>query len=145
MVATVTTYMVQAVRSNGWWGLTVPAVPGVVSQVRSLAQAEAYAREAIAWVTGVGPDSFEIRVVPELPAELAEQVQHARGASAEAEASVAAAATLSRAVVAALAEAGFNGRETAVILGLSKQRVSQLAGSGRRPLSAESRTTASAS
>ena len=127
MVALVRTYTVHAVRADGWWGLTVPEAPGAVSQVRSLAQAEEYVREAIAFVTGASPDSFAVCVVPQLPAELAEHVARAKKAAAEAEQAQSAAATLSRHVVAELAAAGFNGRESAVILGLSKQRISQLA------------------
>jgi predicted RNase H-like HicB family nuclease/predicted XRE-type DNA-binding protein len=127
MVAQVSTYTVKAVRSEGWWGLTVPELPGVVSQVRSLTQAEAYVREAIAFVAGVPADSFAVKVVPELPGELAGKVRQAREASAEAEQVAATASALSRAAVALLGQAGLNGRETAIIMGLSKQRVSQLA------------------
>lgn len=125
------TYTVHAVRSEGWWGLTVPEVPGAVSQVRSLASAEEYVREAIAFVAGVAPDSFAVQVVPQLPGSLGEEVAHARSAAAQAEQAQVAASALTRQVVAKLAEAGYNGRETAVILGVSKQRVSQLAGEPR--------------
>ncbi len=121
------TYTVHAVRVDGWWGLTVPQAPGAVSQVRSLAQAEEYVREAIAFVAGADPDSFAVTIVPQLPAALADRVAAAKQAAADAEQAQATAASLSRAVVAELAEAGFNGRESAVILGLSKQRISQLA------------------
>jgi predicted RNase H-like HicB family nuclease len=131
VVAQVKTYTVHAVRSEGWWGLTVPEVPGAVSQVRSLASAEEYVREAIAFVAGVAPDSFTVQVVPQLPGALGEVVAHARSAAEQAERAQAAASTLTREVVAKLAEAGYNGRETAVILGVSKQRVSQLAGEPR--------------
>ena len=104
-----------------------------MSQVRSLAQAEEYVREAIAFVTGATPDSFAVTVVPQLPAALADRVAAAKQAAADAEQAQATAASLSRAVVAELAEAGFNGRESAVILGLSKQRISQLAATSDRP------------
>lgn len=127
-MAQVKTYTVHAVRSEGWWGLTVPEVPGAVSQVRSLASAAEYVREAIAFVAGVAPDSFAVEVVPQLPGTLAEEVAAARSAAAAAEQAQAAASSLTRDVVTKLAAAGYNGRETAVILGVSKQRVSQLAG-----------------
>lgn len=122
------TYTVHAQRVDGWWGLTVPEVPGAVSQVRSLASAEEYVREAIAFVAGVDPDSFTVQVVPQLPGALGEEVAQARSAAVQAEQAQVAASALTRDVVAKLAEAGYNGRETAVILGVSKQRVSQLAG-----------------
>jgi predicted XRE-type DNA-binding protein len=111
--------------------LTVPDVPGAVSQVRSLASAEDYVREAIAFVTGAAPDSFDVSVVPQLPRVLTDRVTAARKAAAEAAKAQTTAASLSREVVAELTAAGFNGQETAVILGLSKQRVSQLAAAGR--------------
>jgi predicted RNase H-like HicB family nuclease len=131
VVAQVKTYTVHAVRSEGWWGLTVPEVPGAISQVRSLASAEEYVREAIAFVAGVVPDSFTVQVVPQLPGALGEEVAQARSAAAEAEQAQVAASALTREVVAKLAEAGYNGRETAVILGVSKQRVSQFVGEPR--------------
>lgn len=126
-MAQVKTYTVNAVPSEGWWGLTVPDAPGAISQVRSLASAEEYVREAISFVTGTEPDSFAVVVVPQLPADLAEHVAKAKRAAVTAETAQAAAAALSREVVSELAAAGFNGRETAAILGVSKQRVSQLA------------------
>ncbi len=61
------TYEVVATRSDRWWGLTFPDVPGVVSQVRSLRQADEYAREAVAFVLGVEPDSFDLVLRFEFP------------------------------------------------------------------------------
>jgi len=121
-----TTYTVKAVRLDGWWGLTVDELPGVVSQVRSLTQAETHVREAIAFVAGVPSGNFDVRVEPELAPELSEQVRLAREASARAEAAVVCASRLTRAAISELRRAGINGRESAVIMGLSKQRISQL-------------------
>ncbi len=53
------TYEMLATRSGRWWGLTVPDVPGVVSQVRSLRDADEYVREAVAFVLDVDPESFD--------------------------------------------------------------------------------------
>jgi predicted RNase H-like HicB family nuclease len=136
-VAQVKTYTVNAVPAEGWWGLTVPDAPGAVSQVRSLSSAEEYVREAISFVTGATPDSFAVVVVPQLPDDLAEHVSQAKRAAAEAVAAQADAAALARGVVSELAAAGFNGRETAAILGVSKQRVSQLAASAPRTEAAD--------
>lgn len=134
------TYTVHAVRSEGWWGLTVPEVPGAVSQVRSLASAEEYVREAIAFVAGITSDSFTVQVVPQVPGALGEEVAQARSAAEHAEQAQLKASALTREVVAKLAEAGYNGRETALILGVSKQRVSQISGHPR--ISATSRSGA---
>lgn len=55
-------YVVEARRQEDWWLLEVPAVPGAVSQVRDLADAETYAREVVAFVLNVEPDTFELTV-----------------------------------------------------------------------------------
>lgn len=47
-----TTYTVRAKRSDGWWTLQCVEVPGAISQVRDLADAEAMMREAIEFVLG---------------------------------------------------------------------------------------------
>ena len=131
-------YMVKATRAGRWWGLTVPDVPGAVSQVRTLAQADEYAREAIAFVLDVGSESFDLDVVPDLPADLARRVRAARSAAADVQKRQQAAAALSREVVAGLKAAGLTGADTAAVLGLSPQRVSQLA--ERKPAAAKTTT-----
>ncbi|NNG34926.1 type II toxin-antitoxin system HicB family antitoxin [Nakamurella aerolata] len=47
-----TTYTVRATRSQGWWTLQCVEVPGAISQVRDIADAEAMIREAIEFVLG---------------------------------------------------------------------------------------------
>jgi predicted RNase H-like HicB family nuclease len=60
MVAAVRmTYRVRAQRDGRWRVLSVPDVPGALSQVRSLADAKDWIREAIAAVVNVDPDSFD--------------------------------------------------------------------------------------
>ena len=51
-------YRVRAVRSGGWWAITVPELPGVFSQARRLDQVETMAREAIALMLDI--DTNEI-------------------------------------------------------------------------------------
>lgn len=55
-------YAAHAERSGKWWVLTVPDLPGAVSQVRSPRQAEEYLREAIAFIASVPADSFELSI-----------------------------------------------------------------------------------
>lgn len=131
MVAEVTTYTVEARKDGRWWVLTVPEVPGAVSQVRSLTQADEYAREAVAFVLGVAPESFELAVKPTLPRGLASEVRRAREAVKDAETRQLRAASLSRKAAGALRAAGLTGADTAQVLGVSPQRVSQLV-SGQR-------------
>ena len=127
MVAQVSrVYEVHAERHDRWWLLTVPEVPGAVSQVRNLAQAEEYAREAVAYVLGAEPDSFRLTVMPVLPEDLAGEVREARAAASELEALNTRVSRLSRKAAADLRSAGLTGADTAAVLGVSPQRVSQL-------------------
>lgn len=56
-------YVVHAAYAEGWWGLTVPGVPGAVTQVRNLSDADKWASEAIAFVTGASLDDLVIEIV----------------------------------------------------------------------------------
>ena len=58
----VTTYTVTAERSGRWWALQCVEVPGAISQVTRLDQADVI-KEAIAWVADVHEDSIEINLV----------------------------------------------------------------------------------
>ncbi|NNM45644.1 type II toxin-antitoxin system HicB family antitoxin [Knoellia koreensis] len=127
------TYRVDALKREGWWLLTSPDAPGAVSQVRTLGQADEHAREAIAFVLGLAEDSFDLTVVPELPKALQAKVSKAKQGIRDLEALQREAGAMSREAVQELAAAGFKGREIAVVLGVSPQRVSQLAKSSGGP------------
>ena len=125
-------YRVDAERHDGWWLLTSPDVPGAVSQVRRLAAADEHAREAIAFVLDVEPDSFDVTVVPVLGRGLTDVVAATREAVRLAAQAQLLAAEKSREVVAELIDKEhLSGAEVAAVLGLSPQRVSQLA-SGKK-------------
>ena len=126
----VKTYTVKATRADSWWVLTVPEAPGAVSQVRRLSQAEEYAREAVAFVLGVAPDEFALRIEADLADDLEQQIRQAKEAAGEAQTALSRASLLSGEAVRALLDSGLSGNEVAVILGVSKQRVSQLAQRG---------------
>jgi predicted RNase H-like HicB family nuclease len=129
MVAAVRmTYRVRAQRDGRWWVLSVPDVPGALSQVRSLADAKDWIREAIAAVVNVDPDSFDIELDVELPT-LSRDVRTVRRAVSDAERAQREAAALSRQLVAELRAAGVTVVDTAALLDISPQRVSQLANS----------------
>jgi hypothetical protein len=130
------TYRVDAQRHDGWWLLTSPDVPGAVSQVRRLTAADEHAREAIAFVLDVEPGSFDLVLVPVLSRGIADDVFKARAAVEAAAKAQREAADESRKVVAELLESEqLTGAEVAALLGLSPQRVSQLARAqpARRP------------
>ncbi|WP_406074476.1 type II toxin-antitoxin system HicB family antitoxin [Micromonospora sp. NBC_01638] len=117
------TYTAKCVRSGDWWAITVPEIKGVFSQARRLDQVEAMAREAIALMLDVDPHSFDIEVQPELPQEVS-RAREARSALRKAEQS-AEEATVTAAQ--ALLAKGYTVRDAGALLGISPQRVSQLA------------------
>ena len=123
------TYEVVAKRSDRWWGLTVPDVPGVVSQVRSLRQADEYAREAVAFVLGVEPNSFDFVLRFEVPGIPGDAVEKTRESIVVAEQVQRDAAARSRRLARDLKAAGLSGADAAAVLGVSPQRVSQLTSS----------------
>jgi predicted RNase H-like HicB family nuclease len=126
MVAQMSIYTVEARRDGRWWVLSVPDVPGAVSQVRSLSQADEYIRESIAFVREVEPDSFELRIQPILPEEAATVVAGAKAAIADLDRRQRDTAILSRVAARNLIAHGLTGADAAIVLKVSPQRVSQL-------------------
>ncbi|GGM33409.1 hypothetical protein GCM10011608_17360 [Micromonospora sonchi] len=116
-------YTARCVRSGSWWAISVPEIKGVFSQARRLDQVEEMAREAIALMLNIDPNSFDIDVQPELPQEVT-RAHKARSALRKAEES-AEEATVSAAR--ALLAKGYTVRDAGALLGISPQRVSQLA------------------
>jgi predicted RNase H-like HicB family nuclease len=131
IVTTSSSYQARCWRDEaGWWIIEVPEVPGVVSEARRLDQVAAMAADAIALALDTDPAGIAVDVCPQLDPqrrELVEDFAHdsqtaedARGAAAQAAAQV-------RSDVAALIGTGLTAREVAQLLGISPQRVSQLA------------------
>jgi hypothetical protein len=101
----------------------VPEIKGVFSQARRLDQVEEMAREAIALMLDVDPNSVDVDVQPELPQEVT-RARKARSALRKAEESAEEATiTAARALLAK----GYTVRDAGALLGISAQRVSQLA------------------
>ena len=127
MTTTRPTFTVTAERGrSGVWVLE--SDNGAVSQVRRLDQAESEMREAIAYLSGLASDSFDIAVMPVLPtAYLEAEAEAERLAQAAAEAKTMA-ARASRAAAHALRDTGMSLREVGTIMGVSYQRAAQLVG-----------------
>ncbi len=123
-------------RDGRFWHVEVPEIDRV-TQARNLNEVDLMARDLVAIMTGVEPDSFELDVRVQLPdsvrAHLSE-VERARDAEAAARSH---AATELRAAAAELKNAGLSVRELGSVLGISYQRASQL--TSRRDTSAERR------
>jgi len=119
-----TTYTVMAKRWDRGWELHIDGVG--VTQSRTLNDAEAMVRDYIALDTGASADSFDVEIIPEISDALDRDARDARRAVADAESAQKAAAASSREVAHRLKGVGLTGREIAVVLRLSPQRVSQL-------------------
>lgn len=119
------TYTALVSRDGKFWHVEVPEIDRV-TQARNISEVDDMARDLIAIMAGVEPDSFELDVRIQLPdsvrAHLSE-VERARGAETEARSR--AAAEL-RAAAAELKNAGLSVRELGAVLGISYQRASQL-------------------
>jgi predicted RNase H-like HicB family nuclease len=118
-----TTYSVVCRRVGNWWAISVPELKGVHTQARRLDQVATMAREAIALLLDIDPASINVDVRPELPGTVTVALnarQAARDADQKAEQ-----ATI-RAVRALLSD-GYTVRDAGALLGLSPQRISQIA------------------
>ena len=117
------TYEVTATREGSWWVLDVEGVG--VTQCRRLTEARAQVLGLVEAVTDADVPE-ETRVEVHLEDELGEAVNDARESVRAAAVEQARAAERSRAAVRQLVDAGLPQSDIAVVLGVSKQRVSQL-------------------
>jgi hypothetical protein len=124
-----TTYTVIAKRWERGWELHIDGIG--VTQSRALNDAEAMVRDYIALDTGAAPDSFNVEIVPEVGGSVDDEARAARRAVIAADKAQRAAAAMSRDVAGKLSSAGLSGREIAVVLKISPQRVSQLLSASR--------------
>jgi predicted RNase H-like HicB family nuclease len=121
----VTTYRVTAKRAGDWWALEVPDLPGVFSQAKRLDKAEEAARDAIALMLDIAPDSFDVTIEPELSADERAAIAAAAAANQAAEEAAEAARIAGRRAAEVLTRS-LSQRDAGRILGVSFQRVSQL-------------------
>ena len=124
-------YRAVAERDGSWWAIRVPELRGVYTQVRRLADVEAMARDAIALVLDVGPDTFDVLVKPVLAGDAGGLVEQALAGRLEAERAGRRASEQLRVAVDRLSASGLTVRDIAHILGLSHQRIAQVSGSRR--------------
>jgi hypothetical protein len=103
-------------------------VDGVgVTQARSLAEAHDMATDLVVAMRGLRRRAIAVTVVADIPDELRRQVDQARAAIIDLDERQRQTARTSRRAARQLVRtAGLTGRDAAVILGVSPQRVSQL-------------------
>lgn len=120
-----TTYTARVSREGRMWVVEVDGVG--VTQARSLPEAQTMAADLITVMTDVEVTATEVQLEIDLPNGLTGTVQNARQETSAAEEAQRKAAALLRDAAARLRQdAGLTGRDTAFVLGVSEQRVSQL-------------------
>jgi predicted RNase H-like HicB family nuclease len=119
-------YVVTATRTDDWWALEVPEVPGATSRARRLDQAEGAAREAIAVLLDVPADGFGVEVEPELEGPSGELLHVARLARERAELAQEEARTKTIAAVRTFAGQGMTVRDIGRLIGVSHQQAAKL-------------------
>lgn len=120
------TYTVRVRPDEGWWAIRVDELPGVFSQAKRLERVESMARDAIAELLEVPPDSFDLIVRERLTPEAERLLGEARAARAEASERQQVASEAVRRAVRSLARLGLPQRDIGRLLDISHQRVGQL-------------------
>jgi predicted RNase H-like HicB family nuclease len=118
---------------SGWWVVTVPEVQGCLTQGRSIAEGRRRIREALALFIDES-EAERATLVDDirLPPEVRRQVRRVAAVRERAEQLHAQAQEVTRAAVAELTRrSGLSFRDAAEMLGISFQRVQQLAGIGQ--------------
>ncbi|GAA4919856.1 HicB-like antitoxin of HicAB toxin-antitoxin system [Stackebrandtia albiflava] len=118
------TYVAIAERSGDWWAISVPELPGVFTQAKTLERGEAMAREAIALMVDVPAHMVEVKLETEVPAAAHELDDLRLARRRRAEASEREAVNLVKA--AQRLTSVMSVRDAGKVLGVSYQRVSQL-------------------
>lgn len=134
------TYAVTARPDGKWWTFEIPELtapaprPGApriiaMGQARNAREVSAEARGlAAAWLD-IDPETVDVAVRYELPGNIADALTRARKRDADGRAALDEAAALRRSVVHELTTSGISQGDAAIVLGVSRQRVQQLANS----------------
>jgi DNA-directed RNA polymerase specialized sigma24 family protein len=129
MVEMSTLYQVTAKRWRRGWELHIDGVG--VTQSRTLLDAEEMVRDYIALDLDVQPDSFDVTITPEIGAGIDGELLDLQALDRKADEAQQRATMKRRHVVLRLRDEGLSGREIALLLNISAQRVSQLLASAR--------------
>jgi predicted XRE-type DNA-binding protein/predicted RNase H-like HicB family nuclease len=129
------TYTATVRRDGRWWLIHIPQLH-TMGQARTLAQAADAAQEVIGLYLNIDPDTVSVALDVELPQAARDLWAVAAEQESAARAIASAAASMRRRAIKALGDAGISQADTARALGISAQRVSQLARAGRHPVDA---------
>lgn len=114
-------------RKDGrWWLVEVPSLDSA-GQAARLDDVEKAAQEIIELMVDLKPGSYQLRVDYVMPENMKVVWEGSKLRERKAREEQAVAARLARQTVQGLLEQGYNQKETAKLLGLSHQRVNQLA------------------
>jgi predicted RNase H-like HicB family nuclease len=133
------TYAVEVEREPGWWIIRVPELDDLTTQARRLTAVERNAREAIAVWLDVDIDAVEVNPVIHPPEDVVADLRRSKAILDEAVAKQREGAALAGVAIHRLIDdLGLTLREAGDVVGLSHQRVAQLAGKSppSRPTSA---------
>lgn len=120
-------YRATVVREGNWWVISVDGVG--VTQARRLAEVEDQAVGLVEAMVGEADASVDVALP--IPADLRAQVDEARQQTAAAARAQREAAALARSTVLKLVDAGMPQADVATVLGVSRQRVTQLVGEAK--------------
>jgi len=124
-VAEVKTYHAEVERDGKFWLIHVPEA-GRWTQARNVREIEPMARDLIAIMDEVPPDSFELDVHITLPDDVRRELEESAALREQAARAQARAARLSRAAARRLHAQGVPLRDIGKVLGVSYQRAHQL-------------------
>ena len=118
-------YTVTATRVHSLWELDVPGVG--ITQSTTAGAAEEMIRDYLDCLGVAEADTVPITIVWRIAPEIDARIAEAREDAAKAAQLQAQASRINRETVMLLKESGMTGRDIAAVLGISEQRVSQLA------------------
>jgi predicted RNase H-like HicB family nuclease len=113
---------------TGWWVVTVPEVPGAVTQSRRLDHVARDVAEVLSLLTGEAAEAYELAVETHLPRSVGVDTERARALRLEADRAVAIAQEATASAARRLHDATrLTYRDIGALLGISHQRAQQLA------------------
>ncbi|GAA5019679.1 hypothetical protein GCM10023317_61930 [Actinopolymorpha pittospori] len=125
-MAVMDTYHASVERDGRFWLIRIREIDRS-TQARHLREVDAMARDLIAVMRDVEPDSFELVVSHRLPDSVHAHLARAEKLRVESDLAKSRAAEESRAAVRELVDAGLPLRDIGQLLGISHQRAAQLA------------------